>query len=729
MSRLDKIRTLLQSEDLETVRAGLDLVETMVMAGMMELDGLLGAVELGKGGRPIAEGLSELPHRYFVALWALGLRAMEDPAFGPTEIAMPWRGRRGYLDPKREKRDLPLEVLPDNFGALTTLQKVDLSRHRLEKLPAQLRQLPRLREVALKGNRISSVDLAILERLDFLDLTSNPIHIGWESLRPHLRDIGTDSRGRIATVPQLMANGLRTEDLLAGLVEAVEHGRCPPPERLELKNLRHMAFPDGFQRLLHSFRITPRGRLEFKPHIENRGGRERLDGFALQALCRELDEGKPIGGERLDLSRKKLQELPGGISMILGMKELCLQGNRKLEELPAELGSLPLDVLDLRKTQVGSLPTGLLERASTIRPGSKGHGFPLKVLHSGPLAAQLDPARKDGLARFFQTGAAVLRLGLADHGMASIPPGIGKLEGMEELDLSGNVLMEVPGLSYLAGLRKLDLAQNRLEHHPSLCAFPALESIDLQKNPLRELPDGIWDHPRLERICLGGHGMELGEVPEAGLSLRELRLDGMGLDRLPLSALGSPSMLDTLSLKGNNIGQLGKDLGSLSGLRNLFLSENPLESLPKEIGGLTGLRELFLNRTRLRSLPQELTRLADLELLSLPFSSLETLPEAIGELVGLRKLLLHSTPLQILPESIGALGNLEELWLIGTQVKRLPESMGGMRSLRILKLHGSAVETLPDSLAELPDLVVWIGRGQWRLLRQADKYGLRIRRL
>jgi internalin A len=179
-------------------------------------------------------------------------------------------------------------------------------------------------------------------------------------------------------------------------------------------------------------------------------------------------------------------------------------------------------------------------------------------------------------------------LSLGQLSLTVVPPEIGQLGSLQQLDLIGNQLIALP----------LEIGQLR-----------SLETLSLAENQLTILP------------------------PEIGLlsKLRILFLDGNQLTELP-QEIEQLSNLEWLSLKDNQLVSLPSEIGMLHNVQLLDLSNNQLTSLPPEIGQLSSLRELDLFANQLMSLPPEIGQLNSLCSLDLGDNPLLHLPTTISNI-------------------------------------------------------------------------------------------------
>ena len=123
--------------------------------------------------------------------------------------------------------------------------------------------------------------------------------------------------------------------------------------------------------------------------------------------------------------------------------------------------------------------------------------------------------------------------------------------------------------------------------------------------------EGVCDRtPAVRDALVDATGTESCEQPApANLArVRELSLEGLGIQRLALGDFGELSSLRTLELSGNALTEISSDvLAPLGRLRDLILANNALTELPADaFGHLPGLHVLRLDGNELQALPDGL---------------------------------------------------------------------------------------------------------------------------
>ncbi|MCY3882288.1 MAG: leucine-rich repeat domain-containing protein [Chloroflexi bacterium] len=184
-----------------------------------------------------------------------------------------------------------------------------------------------------------------------------------------------------------------------------------------------------------------------------------------------------------------------------------------------------------------------------------------------------------------------------------IPPALGRLTGLEVLNLHGNDLRGgiPPELGELVNLRELNLSWNPLggEIPPELGALTNLVELFLSTSELT-----------------GGIPPDLGRL----VNLRELYIGANPLGGEIPPELGALTNLIELSLQDSGLtGGIPPELGRLVNLRELSLGSNPLGGeIPRELGSLSRLMRLYLYSTELvGEIPEELGHLTLLQYLNL----------------------------------------------------------------------------------------------------------------
>ena len=226
----------------------------------------------------------------------------------------------------------------------------------------------------------------------------------------------------------------------------------------------------------------------------------------------------------------------------------------------------------------------------------------------------------DACIRQREGGTALILSGL---GLTRLPPEIGQLAALRNLDLSTNQLTALPSeIACLSNLQRLSLRNNNFSFFPvEICQLSTLKQLDLSGNNLNAL------------------SVEIGQLSE----LRELSLSGNQIRTIP-PEIGMLRGLSLLSLDNNQLSTLPAEFGQLNSLQQLRLNNNRLIAIPMETGNLITLTELFVDNNLLSTLPSEIGNLSELTRLHLDGNQLHSLPLSIKKLINLSQIGLHGNP-------------------------------------------------------------------------------------
>jgi hypothetical protein len=152
--------------------------------------------------------------------------------------------------------------------------------------------------------------------------------------------------------------------------------------------------------------------------------------------------------------------------------------------------------------------------------------------------------------------------------LKTVPPEIGQLTAVEDIDLSVNFLDDLPPeIGQLQSLKRLDLLSNEFQQLPPVIGnLSALERLMLARNHLQTLP------------------------PE----------------------IGQLHALKQLTVSHNDLRIIPSEIGNMHSLEQLRLNDNPqLKYIPDEVGNLPNLKVLDIMNTEVLTLPDSLCKKAD----------------------------------------------------------------------------------------------------------------------
>ena len=215
-----------------------------------------------------------------------------------------------------------LSILPDSIGALTMLNKLNLSGTQISNLPHSIGSLTQLELLDLRRSKLKHLPNSIgkLVNLRKLDLSNCEV----ENL--------PDSIGSLS---QLELLDLRRSKL-----------KHLPNSIGKLVNLRILHLPNfELENLPHSI-----GSLTMLKELN-------ISGTKISTLPESI--GSLTQLELLDLRESKLKHLPSSIGKLVNLSELFLW-NCEVENLPDSIGSLTqLELLDLRRSKLKHIPNSI----------------------------------------------------------------------------------------------------------------------------------------------------------------------------------------------------------------------------------------------------------------------------------------------------------------------------------------------------------------------------------
>ncbi len=311
----------------------------------------------------------------------------------------------------------------------------------------------------------------------------------------------------------------------------------------------------------------------------------------------------------------------------------------------------------------------------------------------------------------------VTDLGAAGGSLQDLPPDVGRLRGLTDLNLSDNRLTAFtlqPG--DLRHLQKLDLSDNLLTSlPPEIGQLTDLRELILTGNRLTSLPPELAQLRSLEVLDISGNPLR-GPLPAwlTKLPLHYLIFAGTDLcvpaddafqawvQRMKAEqpASSTPYTIDQLcSLADPDAAVMSVLYEQVGSARGWDRSALPCtwDRVGCDFSGHVVM--LDLARLDLTALPPQIGQLERLEYLGLGYNALTELPPEIGGLRGLGRLYVDNNRLTRLPAEIGQLTNLRELWLSSNQLAELPPELGSLTNLQFLELSDNPLRgPLPSFL-------------------------------
>lgn len=316
--------------------------------------------------------------------------------------------------------------------------------------------------------------------------------------------------------------------------------------------------------------------------------------------------------------------------------------------------------------------------------------------------------------------------------IGSIPPEIGQLKHLLNLDLSSNQLTgPIPReIGDLTNLYRLVLNNNRLSETipPTIGNLINLHSLYLHQNKLSgNMPPELGKLLNLDQLYLSDNELT-GTIPETFGNLINIQLLLLGRNALRGSipaSLGNLSSVRSLELSNNQLtGRIPSELGKLKKLVNIILDNNQLSgSIPIALFNHKELQGIYLQHNQLTgTIPTAIGELKNLRTLNLSHNKISgVVPAEINQLRNLSIIRLNDNQLiGNLPEWLGNLSELSYLYLNNNQLTGpIPSSIGYLKQLSILNLGYNELEgCLPESLENLCSIFNLFLYGNWDLPNQ-----------
>ncbi|TNM98203.1 hypothetical protein fugu_014449 [Takifugu bimaculatus] len=353
------------------------------------------------------------------------------------------------------------------------MEKLCMAGNSLETLTLQNFRLLRVKHIDLRLNKISSVvpdEPDLLRHVTQLDVRDNRLTELDACVFPKLEMLHCE-RNRIAC---LKAKGSFLKGIYASSNELQQLVISPVPSNLTYMDIS-------------------------RNHME--------------ALPDWLCEAKKL--EVLDVSHNLIAELPARLLCSNSLRKLSV-GYNQLQKLPERVERPLLEVLDVQHNQLLELPCNLFLKCNSLRcvnaSANKLEHMPPSSLsedsHSVLQELYLTNNRLTDKCVPMLTGHTHLRvLHMAYNHLQTFPASkMAKLEELEEVDLSGNMLKTVPTtIMNCRRMHTLIAHSNSIEVFPEVMQLMEMKCVDLSCNELSEisLPENL--PPKLQELDLTGN--------------------------------------------------------------------------------------------------------------------------------------------------------------------------------------------------------------------------------
>jgi Leucine-rich repeat (LRR) protein len=299
-----------------------------------------------------------------------------------------WTAEHQKLDDQWRKMEADRPATPLTFDRLENIAYLDISNHKLAKLPKSIKNLVNLEEIVLNKNLLTEVPrpLRRLTSLRRLYLNQNGIVLKKQGLRP-LRKLTSLERlslayNQIEVVPKSIRHLSPT---LADLTLSGNRIGTVSPELARLQGLRNLLF------YANKLQAIPEGV------------------FALKNL------------EELDIYKNEIRVIPPQVKQLANLKILYASYN-KLTELPDEIGELAqLRGLYVHHNQIGYINPNVGKLAK------------LEMFHAQGNRLAVFPAMLPDLP-------LLREINLGSNVIGDLPTSVAQLRYLRFLHINGNVL-------------------------------------------------------------------------------------------------------------------------------------------------------------------------------------------------------------------------------------------------------------------------------------------------
>uniref|UniRef100_A0A3Q2PJX0 protein-serine/threonine phosphatase n=1 Tax=Fundulus heteroclitus TaxID=8078 RepID=A0A3Q2PJX0_FUNHE len=412
-----------------------------------------------------------------------------------------------------------LDSVPSSVGAMTNLQTFLLDGNSLSDLPSELGSLRRLSYLGLSFNQFSHVPqvlerLASMEKLCMAGNNQETLTLqDFRLLRVKHIDLRLnkisvmvpDEPDLLRHVTQLDVRDNGLTELDASIFPRLEVLHC---ERNHITCLKVKgALLKGIYASNNELR-----QLDVTPVPSNLSYMD-ISRNHMESLPDWLCEAKKL--EVLDVSHNLITELPARLFCSNSLRKLSA-GHNQLQKLPERVERPLLEVLDVQHNQLVELPCNLFLKSNSLRclnaSANKLEHLPPSSLseesHSILQELYLTNNWLTDKCVPMLTGHTHLRvLHMSYNHLQTFPASkMAKLEELEEVDLSGNMLKTVPTtIMNCRRMHTLIAHSNSIEVFPEVMQLLEMKCVDLSCNELSEitLPENL--PPKLQELDLTGN--------------------------------------------------------------------------------------------------------------------------------------------------------------------------------------------------------------------------------
>ncbi|XP_054888886.1 PH domain leucine-rich repeat-containing protein phosphatase 1 [Poeciliopsis prolifica] len=412
-----------------------------------------------------------------------------------------------------------MDSVPSSVEAMSNLQTFLLDGNSLSELPCELGSLQRLSYLGLSFNQFSHVP-QVLERLASMEklcMAGNNqetltlqnfrlLHVKHIDLRLNKISVMVpDEPDLLRHVTQLDLRDNQLTELDASIFPRLEVLHC------ERNHITCLKVKGSLLKGIYASNNELR-QLDVSPVPSNLTYMD-ISRNHMESVPDWLCEAKKL--EVLDVSHNLITELPARLFCSNSLRKLSA-GHNQLQKLPERVERPLLEVLDVQHNQLVELPCNLFLKSNSLRCVNASAN---KLEHLPP--SSLSEESHSILQELYLTnnwltdkcvpmltGHTHLRvLHMAYNHLQTFPASkMAKLEELEEVDLSGNMLKTVPTtIMNCKRMHTLIAHSNSIEVFPEVMQLMEMKCVDLSCNELSEitLPENL--PPKLQELDLTGN--------------------------------------------------------------------------------------------------------------------------------------------------------------------------------------------------------------------------------
>lgn len=244
-------------------------------------------------------------------------------------------------------------------------------------------------------------------------------------------------------------------------------------------------------------------------------------------------------------------------------------------------------------------------------------------------------------------------------------------------------------------IKSIHLSQQLVNELPEIIReCKALEKLDISFNPITEIPNYIFNLPKLRELnFVGCEELQNQVIPFSS---------SQPLEKLSLYANGSITFLD--------------EIKNLTTLKSLTLS-GKIHEIPKSVFNLSSLQELVLFNTQITTVPTTIEKLKSLKKFSISQAvflpddeyvplNLEELFKNLSQCPSLKELHLNSNGMQKIPENIKLLKHLEVFSAEDNLIVSFNTALYDLKKLKVLNLSSNQLKEIPSGIGQLAQLKI-----------------------